>query len=145
MKGLQEVGIHWTGNPEELGEITIGLNDGSYANAYVGSPATVAEYLDDARFPGLSKQVAVLRSSLVGYVSAVEVMPGRRRRGVGSLLVRALMETLADLGARYAFLHAATSAGTSEGALAAFYDGLGFEEEACCEEDRWPVMSASLP
>lgn len=71
-----------------------------------------------------------------GYIQAVVVHPGARRRGVGSALVGAFLSLAREAGARWVFA-APDEAGDAAGRIRWMHT-LGFE--ATADPDPWPVM-----
>jgi ribosomal protein S18 acetylase RimI-like enzyme len=63
---------------------------------------------------------------------AIAVDPSRQRGGLGSAIVMALTESLAQIGGRILLVE--TSSLPKYVGTRAFYDGLGFTREACIRE-----------
>jgi GNAT superfamily N-acetyltransferase len=72
-----------------------------------------------------------------GYIQAVVVTPGARRRGVGSALVGAFLDRAREAGVGWVFA-APDEAGDAVGRLQ-WMHVLGFEAVAEPDED-WPIM-----
>lgn len=138
-----EVFVDWEDGPDEVGVVDIRVDDETYLGSFIGRPRAMAQKLEDDEFFGLSEYVRKMRGSgLVGYLAGMEV--AEQGVGIGSQLVRGMLEEFKKLGVKVVVLHRSTGQRSSDEQLHAFYSRFGFEDVDCCDEDIWPVMRLNL-
>lgn len=140
---MMDVYTEWSGDPSQLGEVSINLEDGSYGVAYIGNGPTISRYLTEQEFFGLAARVRRIRR-FIAYFSAVEVSTDIRRKGTGSAMVEAILKELQSLEISKVFLHASGSAHIDQEALEEWWRKRGFQVEPCCDKDIWTVMTRKL-
>lgn len=122
------VQYEWTGLAADVGEVTVWEDEGeSMLVARFGPAAAIAREIGTYS-PELARTMAA-RAGRVAYISLLEVAEPLRRQGRGSALVVRALDEFRDLRVRTAYLHARPDAPEYGGALARFYERLGFETD----------------
>jgi GNAT superfamily N-acetyltransferase len=81
----------------------------------------------------------------IGVLYGLDVVEGSRRRGLGSFLVKEVLDLLRKAKVRLVWIQASSGLGTPEEVLIAFYEGLGFK--LCCRTEdaaNDPALSLEL-
>lgn len=128
---------------DQVGEISIHVEDGFYIASVYGSRRAVKRYLKEQGFDGLARYVAHLKKDRVAYISGMEVPHHLRRRGHGSTLLRMVLEELIRQRVHVVVLHASASVAILQEDLEAFYEQFGFKPVDVWG-DVWPVMRLDL-
>ena len=137
--------IKWDDKPDEVGSIDIWQDKYTYLGSYIGRPKPLSKLLDEFEWPGLAAYVATLPgTSIVGYLTGMEVDEAKRGRGIGTEMVEWTLKNREQAGVDQVFLHREQGTDTPDEALGDWYARLGFDDVDCCTEDGAPVMRLVL-
>ena len=114
--------------------------------AHVGPVDYIATYSHAYEMPSL---VEYLRATFppdltIAYIDNLMVHPDRRGRGLGSALMKRMLEELQKEGAIHVFGHMAEWEGPARKRLRGWLKKFGFEVVDCCHEDKLPVVALTL-
>jgi len=125
---------------EEPNKLFVLLNDRTYIEAIHGTPDELANILCGRThwFCGLAGLIKTSGISAAAYLSGIEVAEEQRGRGIGTAMLRAVLDRLRQLSIPEIYLHAASPASAD------FFAREGFMRVTCCMEDVFPVMKLTL-
>lgn len=99
----------------------------AYVMGMAGSPEAVAASFGDATNPARWKLLRAFDAP-VAWIDRVKVVEGKRRRGLGTAIIRETLRVLGESGVRYVVLSPRGDKGIDPDRLDEFYKRLGFTE-----------------
>jgi ribosomal protein S18 acetylase RimI-like enzyme len=131
------------GSPGFLKIYLSGDDKRTFIWCWYGYDDEIADRLDADDCGGLAKYIRSGKGGeVVAYLAMMEVRPALGGRGIGSALISAAMEFLAERGVDSIFLHRSAVSRSSDALLKKFYTKNGFSDVRCCVNDSGKVMRA---
>jgi len=127
---------------EIMGEVTVSLDDETYANGVFGPSQLIVEYLQER---GMYELAFLIEDTpgIVGYITGVEVDEELKRRGIGTKMLKKVLAVMRDRDVQTVWLHAQSSHHTTHANLRDFYERLGFYRISD-SLDWYPVYTKEL-
>lgn len=131
----------------EYGGSSIALNHPhGFIDAHVGSPEYVSTHSYAYENPGLVSHIAstVPDTKTIAYINNVSVEEWRRQKGLGTALMKRMLQELTARGVSHVYGHMMENKGAARRRLEGWLRKFGFEVVNCCHEDQLPVVAVTL-
>ena len=117
-----------------------------FIDAHVGSPEYVTTHSYAYEHPALVSHIAsaVRDTEIIAYINHVSVDEGHREKGLGTDLMKRMLQELKTRGVRHVYGHMAEWEGPPRLRLERWLRKFGFEVINCSKEDVLPVVALTL-